>query len=356
MKKNLAVYLATLIALLSLANGFSTGITEAAKKPVSQTASLVAALPNSDAAARIDLQRLRNVALPQILNAQPQMLTGIDAKIDNIKAQTGIDLRQFEQLAVGIKYQPDAPKKADLQAVALASGKYDANALLTAMKLVAKNKFREETVGAKTIYIFTPREPAQNNNSQNGNRSVALPGLGIIVDLDKMFAGEIAVAALDNHTLAFGKPPRVRETLEGGSHIGQSILALINRNSNSVMSFGGNVPNEFFTQLFGLTENDEIGKNVNSIRQIYGSLDAAGDSATVSVTAKTETAAQAEDLESTFSGLQTLGKSVLGGMRGSDKQVYARMAENAKITREGSEVMLNLQILQSDIDVLLGKK
>ena len=355
MKKKIVVNLAAIIALLSFAGGIFAA-TVKTKKTTRQNSQMVAALPSSDFVARIDLQRLMQVALPQVLGAQPQTLTGINAKIDQIKAQTGIDLRQFEQLAVGVKYEQSAPPKIDLLPVALARGSENADALLTAVKLVAKNNLREEKFGSKTIYIFTPREIAQKNNPQNGNRSVLLPGLGMIVDLDKIFAGEIAVAVLDNNTLVFGKPSRVRQTLEGNSRVEQKILALVNRNSNALVSFGGSIPNEFFTQLFGLTENDEIGRNINSIRQIYGALDAGDNSATVSMTAKTTNAKEAEDLESTASGLQTLGKSVLGGMRGGDKQVYARMAENAKITREGSEVMLNLQIPQSDIDVLLGKK
>lgn len=354
MKRKIFTYPVIVAVLLSLVT-VSFAKTEKVKKTVRQTNSLAAELPVSDAAAVIDLQRLLNTALPQILNAKPQTLTVVNAKIDEVKNQTSIDLRQFEQVAVGVNYRQTAPKKFDLLPVALARGKYNADALLTAMKLAAGNKFREEKVGAKTIYIFAPREIVPNNNPQN-NRSIVLPGLGIIIDLDKIFAGEIAVAAFDDKTLAFGKLARVRETLEGKSRIAQNILALVNRNPNVVISFGGNVPTNFLAEMFNLTEDDEIGKNINSIRQMYGSLDAADGKAIVAVTAKTTDAKQAEDLETTVSGFQMLGKSVLGGMRGDDKKIYARMAENAKITREGSEVMLNLQVPQSDIDVLLGKK
>jgi hypothetical protein len=36
--------------------------------------------------------------------------------------------------------------------------------------------------------------------------------------------------------------------------------------------------------------------------------------------------------------------------------MYARMLENAKITRTGSEVLLNLLIAQNDINLLIGAK
>ncbi|MGI8468155.1 MAG: hypothetical protein ACR2N3_06865 [Pyrinomonadaceae bacterium] len=350
MNRKFFSFLAITAVLLSLAVVSFAG-TKKIKKTARQNNQLSAKLPVSDMVVNIDLQRLMSVALPQILNSKPQMLAEINAKIDEIKMQTGIDLRQFERIAVGLKYQQNAPKNVDLQPVALARGKYDANALLAAMKLVAKDKFREEKVGAKTIYIFTPKEIAPNLSIPN----ISLPGLGVVVNFDKILSSEMAITALDANTLAFGTPARVRETLESKPRVGQEILALANRNPNAVISFGGNVPPDLASFL-NMTETDEIGKNINSIRQLFGSMDVNDGKAIVSVTAKTATAQQAEDLESTVSGLQMLGKSVLGGMRGNDKAVYARMAENAKITRAGSEVMLNLQVPQSDIDILLGKK
>ncbi len=156
MKRKKFILLTISFVLLSLTVA-SFAKTGRDKKAIVQTNGLAAKLPSSDLVARVDLQRLMNVALPQILNSKPQMLAGVNAKIDEIKAQTGIDLRQFEQIAVGLKYQQNASQIVDLQPVALVSGKYDANILLTAMKLAAKDKFREEKSGAKTIYIFTPR-------------------------------------------------------------------------------------------------------------------------------------------------------------------------------------------------------
>jgi hypothetical protein len=51
-----------------------------------------------------------------------------------------------------------------------------------------------------------------------------------------------------------------------------------------------------------------------------------------------------------------VGKAFLGGEKGADKKVFARMIENARIINNGSEVMLDLQVPQSDIDILVGMK
>lgn len=350
MNKKFFVLLAATFVFLSLA-GNSFGETRRVKKAaVRQTNQLAANLPASDMVVRIDLQRLMNVALPQILSAKPQMLMDVNNKIDEIKSQTGIDLRQFEQLAVGVNYVQTAPQ-IDLEPVIFARGKFNAEAFLSVMKLVAKENYREEKVGAKSIYIFAI-DKIFPDNKPPANKP-ATPDI-----IDRMFdklSKETAVTVIDGNTLALGTTARIRETAGGKSHISQEILSLVNRNPNTVLSFGGNMP-AGVSQLLKFAEADDLGKTIDSIRQAYGSADAAGGNAAITVTAKTTSAAQATGLENTVSGLQMLGKSMIGGMNGSDKQVYARMIENAKITRTANEVMLKLQIPQSDIDALLGKK
>ena len=344
--------LLTIVFVISAFAGDSFAKTR--NKKIRQTNSLVAKLPVSDMVARVDLQRLMSVALPQVLNANPQMLADVNAKIEQIKSATGIDLRRFEQLAVGFKYQQIAPKNVDLQPVALASGKDDSAGLLTAIKAVAKDKIREEKSGTKTIYIFTPQEVVPNTNPSGGNKNIVIPGIGLLMSLDKLFSGEIAVAEFDKNILAIGKPSRVREILESKARVAPDVLALANRNAASVITFGGNAPADM-AQFFGL-EDDEMGRNLNSIKQMSGGMDFAGENATVTVMAKTATPKQAEELETTVAGLQMFGKSILGGLKGNDKAVYARIVDGAKISRTTDEVNLNLQIPQSDIDILVGKK
>ena len=103
-------------------------------------------------------------------------------------------------------------------------------------------------------------------------------------------------------------------------------------------------------------ENDELGKNIDSIRQVSGGLNIGDGITSLSVTAKTLKDEQAQGLQETIEGLQILGKAFLGGSKSADKRVYARMIENAKISRSGSEVSFDLQVPQTDIDVIVGKK
>src|SRR3712207_586490 len=96
------------------------------------TAGIVALLPASDAVVVVDTNRFLNSALPQILSGQPAMLAGVTKAIDDAKAKTGIDFRQFEYVAAGITATNVAPKKYDFDTVLVARGKVNAGALIAA--------------------------------------------------------------------------------------------------------------------------------------------------------------------------------------------------------------------------------
>lgn len=346
MKKKLYAC-ASLLALALGVFGFSFAQTNNAV----QTNRLAAQLPASDAVVTMDMQRLMNTALPQILSADPKTLGDINAEIDKLKSQTGIDLRQFEQLAVGLTYKQTAPKTFDFEPVFLARGSYKADAYLGVAKVASKGKYREEKVGGKTIYVFSLKDIVPNNKPKTNTAPRRNP-------LDKMFEklyGELAVTTFDDNTLAFGTLARVRELIAGTSHVGQDVLSLASRRPNTVMSFGANVP-AGMSQIFNMDGNDEIGKNLDAIHQAYGSMDVADGNATVSFAAITLQPEQAQSLEEMLSGFQMIGKGYLSGMKGADKQVYARMAENARISRNNNEVTIDVKVPQSDINVLLGKK
>lgn len=324
------------------------------KTNASQTNQLVTLLPASNGVFTFDAKRLFNDALPQILSANPLLLTEITGKIDDVKTKTGIDLRQFEQIAVGFSGKQTA-NEVSLEPVVLARGSFNAPALLALAKIASKGKYREEKIGGKTVFVFKIEHKEDTGKTSRNNPTKK----NSLIDqaIDKMFdslTNELAVAAYDNNTLALGTLTRLRETFQGKARVNNEILSLINRKPNAILSFAANFP--LGLSPFLTLDNDELGKNLDAIRQISGSMDVSGGNASVSVTAKTLKPEQAQNLQETVQGLQSIGKAFLGNSKSEDKQVYGRMIDNARITRAGSEVMLDLQVPQSDIDVLVSKK
>lgn len=346
MKKKFLALSATAILLLSIV-GFALTDT---KNTAKSSNALVPLLPASDIVITLDAQRLHNQALPQIFSANPAELERINAKIDEVKAKTGLDVRQFQQVAVGISNKQVTAKDVEFEPFILARGSFNTGALVAVVKLASEGKYREEKIGRRTVYIFTAKEIVEKNKPQQTNSM-----FGKLIDKAlNGLSGEIAMTAYDANTLAIGTLPRVREAFEKKTRLGSDVLGLVNRNPNAMVTFGGKLPNGL-ADLLNLG-NDELGKNLNSIRQVSGALDVAGGNAVLSIMAKTQQEVQAQTLHETLQGLQMVGKAILGGMKGEDKKVYARMAERAEISRSGTEILLNLQVPQSEIDVLIGRK
>jgi hypothetical protein len=349
---------ALLVVSAFVLNGIGTVLADTnTKKSGKQRNQLSALLPASDGVVTVNIQKLLSEALPQILSGNQPVLSGILGKFEEMKAQTGIDLRQFEQVAIGVTTKTVSAKKIDFEPILLARGSFNPGAILAMAKVAASTaKYREEKIGDKTVYIFSSKKTLPDNNPQTGKTSILLPGLGIIVSSDwlKHFSHELAVTSFDANTLAIGSLPRMRELLQTKTRVAADVLELANRKPNAVISFGAKLPNGM-SSLVNL-ENDELGKNLDAIRQLSGALDVTDGSAAVSLMARTLRPEQAKGLQETLQGLQMLAPALLGSSKGADKKVFARIIENATVSLSGSDVMLDVRIPKSDIDILVGVK
>lgn len=325
---------------------------DTARKAAKQrkTARLVSALPASDGIVIFDTKRFFAEALPKVLAANQPMLGEINAKITEMESQTGIDLRKFEQVAVGIAYKQISPKETDYQPLAIASGDINAGALIAIAKLASKGTYRTEKVGERTVYIFTAKDVVQKVPANIPPPSSKIGG--IFDSAINSVAKEIAVSALDGGTLVMGTPSRVRETLEGRSHVAADLVAMLSAKDTAVMSFAAKTPNGM-SDLLSL-DNDELGANINSIVSMSGSLEVAVAGSSLQVLAKTRKPEQAQSLRETLDGLKMVGQAIFGNAKRTDQQVYGRLIKAARIDAKGSEVSFELLVPQADIDILLA--
>jgi len=318
------------------------------KTRVKQANQLVALLPASDAVVAFDSKRFLNDALPTLLSANQPALAQITAKLDEVQQKSGIDLRQFDQVAAGFTMKQGAGKDVDFDPVIVARGEIKAGALVGIAKLASNGTYREEKIGDRTVYVFSARELGKKNIPAATNSKIA-GAVGRAVD---GLTNEIAVTSIDSNTLAFGSLVRVREALEAKSHVGVELTTLLERKPAAIMSFAAKAPNGL--SKFLPLENDELGATIDSIRYLCGSMDVTDGNAVLQVMARTVKPEQAQSLLETLEGLQMVGKALIGGSKGADKQVYARLIDSVKFARTGNEVNLDLRVPQSDIDVLVG--
>jgi hypothetical protein len=282
-----------------------------------------------------------------MLSGNQPMLDEVRQAIDEAKEKTGIDVRQFETLAAGVTAKPIAPKKYDIDSVLIARGQVNSGTVLAAAKLAAKGKYREEKIGERTVYIFEARDVAAVHAPQ-GTSATA----GMIKKALGALSKEMAAVALDANTLAFGDVAKVKEAAAGTSKVDKEITGLLNKTATPVATFAARVPEGM--SAFLPLENDELGKNIDSIKLMYGSMQVTAAGTNLNATARTLQADQAVSLKDTLDGLQMLGKMFLGSAKGADKQVYARLIDNVKFSNKGNEVSMSLAIAQTDVDFLIG--
>ena len=294
---------------------------------------LVSFLPASDGVAIVDVKRFFGDVLPKLLSSNQTMMSKLTGEVDKFQQESGIDIRQFEYLAAGTTTRKVGEKKYELDPVVIARGQASATSLIDAAKRRPNAKFTEERFGERTIYIFS------GHNVGGGN-------------VQTKSGDVVAVTQIDTMTIAFGSLERVRQTLEGKSKVGSDLTSLLVGNPAAVTSFAAKLPPGM--RSFIPLDNDELGKNIDSIQYVYGDADVANENATVHMAARTQGAAQAKSLHETLEGLQMVGKAFLGGSKSADKQVYSRMIQNAKFTQRANEVILDLAVPQSDIDILVS--
>ena len=301
----------------------------------------LSSLPASDIVMFVDVQRVINDVLPRTLGSNPAKLAEANAEIDRLKARTGIDLRAFDQLAVGARFVYPSANTTKLKKVALAHGNFNAGGFVAAGRMAASGQYREESYKGTNISIFSLNEQ--------------MKWLGLL----KMHVTEIAVAPLGANLLAFGDLEVVRaaiDTSKGGGRVSNDLIALAmrNANANSIMGFGANVPQRA-TQNLNM-DNEEIARNISSIRQAFGSIGTTANGFELNATARTAQPAQAKDLSDTIEGLKQLAPIFIAAkLRGEEAKVAQKVLDNLKVTTQANELQIRMELAQADIATLMNR-
>ena len=324
--------IALALFLVTLCSGFDSGSTQ--RKPATipaQPAGAFSYLPASDGIASIDVRRLMNETVPRILAGDPAKLAQANADIDKFKTRTGIDLRAFDRVVLGMRYTYPSPKVTKLETVVIARGTFDPKALVAAGRGAAGGNYREEKYRGATIMIIT------------------------INDQMKLFGvwdiriNDLAVCALDTHSLAIGTLANVKAAIEAGprGRVSADLASLATRDSKAVIGLGANVPAELMASLN--VGNDTIAKDANSIRQVYGSIGSTESDVSLMLTARTDSAEAAKNLNDTVTGLKQLSGLFIGRMAPARKALAQSALDNLTITTRGTELEIRTQVAAANL-------
>jgi hypothetical protein len=324
-KKVLGVSITATLVLATLALAFN-GRSQTRSPRTAPSADALSFLPASDAVMLIDVRRLLNETMPQILGGDKEKLAQANAEIDKFKSRTGIDPRAFDRVVLGVRYTYPASNTTKLETVAIAHGTFDAKALAAAARLAANGKYREEKYHGATIMIISINDQMK------------------VLGLWNMRVNELAISALDAKTLAIGNLSNVRAAIDAGKRgrANSELIALASRDPKAVIGFGANLPRELMANLN--VGNDTIAKDANSIRQAYGSIGTTDTDVSLSLVARTDNAESAKNLSDTVTGLKQLGAILIMRMAPARKALAQSALDNLKITMRGNELEIKTQV------------
>jgi hypothetical protein len=320
-----AISLITLLALAATAS--------AQKKAGGKSApSLLAALPQSDVLAVVNVRLLLDQALPKMLAENPGKLAEVNAELDRFKTKTGIDPRSFEQVALGMRYTYPTAGISKIESVVLARGTFNAATFVAAGRIAANGKYREEKHQGRTIYVFTLAQQMK------------------IFGLLNLKVNDLAVTALSNNVLALGTLATVKSAINAGKGPkgqNQELIALAERDPNAAIGFGGNVTPQLL-QSINLS-NEAIVKDISTIRQVYGTIGVTEKDVEMFVAARTLNLDSAKNLGQTLEGLKQLAAFFVGRLPAVAKTAL----DNLKITTQGNELQIRTAVAQAEIAPLL---
>ncbi len=301
-----------------------------------QPASLLGSLPQSDAVAIVNVARVFNEAMPKLLADNPAKMAEVTEELAKFKTQTGLDVRSFEQIALGFTYKYPRQGITKISTVALARGTFNAAALTAAGRLAANGKYVEQKYLGKTIYIFSL------------DRQVRLFGVW------NMNVSDLAVTPLDGNTLALGDVDALHGVIDATrtrKHANPDLIALATRDAGAIVGFGGNISPLLLENLS--LSNDTIARELTAVRQVYGTLGMTATDLELMMTARTVDTYSAKNLGDTVEGLKQLGAFFVNRLAAAKGALARTALSNLKITTVGNELQLRTAVAQSQVAPLI---
>jgi hypothetical protein len=293
-------------------------------------------LPAADALLTVDMQRLFTEVVPRSLASDPERLTQFNADVEQFKARTGINARDFDSLAVGARLVPLSSGAIKIDNVtAIAHGTFRADALVAAARAAAKGTLTEKPYGGKTVYVASINDQLK------------------LFGLLKSHVRDLAFAVLDPNTLALGEPEDVRAAIDAqAGHGVRADLSMLNfpRGAGDFIAFAGKVPPGLLSGMDSGLPN--VDRAVASIQSFYGTVGSTPAGIQLATALRTQTDADAKQLYDTAGALRQIAPGLIS-MAGPKAKFAQSAINNLKITIKGNEVQLRLEVPQADISALL---
>jgi hypothetical protein len=247
----------------------------AAPPAKAQERTLIQKLPPMDFVVELDMKRLQKEIFP--------VAPGLKINFETVWLRTGATTASIDHVMLGMRNTAEG----DMIPLVLVEGNFDA------ANLVRTNA--EETVVKGTS------EEAELHVSKYKSHDIFVRGVTPLTNLDYQLRRE-SVAALDQHVVALGPLGDIRaavDALSGGTPISPELVQLVTSTPNSLVSFGGKLPDNFWglMSLFE-KEKDPLEVTLEAIQTMQGAILLNDGNVSLVVVLKFRSAEQARPLAS----------------------------------------------------------
>ena len=329
----------------------------AAQAPDGGARAAVSSLPDSQAVLYVNARRITNDALPRVM---PQ--AQLDKFFGELVKNVNVDLRSVEYVVLAARYDVNALNASTVPEFgATARGGFNADALLSVLRLAQPAQHRAETHGDKRIDVYTIVY-----DSPKGGAADASPTPDPAKPQPMKLPTEFAVVSLGPDELLAGTPAYVRSAIDArggsGARVRADLVDLALHNPDSLVSLAGDLPpnlSKLFDAAAGAAGqvgaaagmmNEEIRRLADSLRQLQVSLSMTPSDFAVRTTLRTEKPEDARAL----SGLVDLG--VAAAEQGIKKDLAApgKSAKSRADTQKALAVLKSLGNAVTDRDLTLS--
>ena len=322
-------------------------------------------LPDSDAVIMFKAGKVYREILPRFLSANHQsLLAKVTNELNEIKADTGFDWKNVENMAIGLKIALGLKRKSGLpnilRLMLLRSGdKIDSKVPLWMAK--RRGKYNDEKIGDRTIYLAHKDKSSDKNKSKKAASKAKKP------KLKKPSFPTFAVASYNENTLVMGFPEQVKNTIRESQKISADILDLplhkpnadildlLRHKPNAVITFGAYFPNGLLSliDVEAFKNFDELAAAIGSIYKAQGSLEVNEESAFISMVVETLDAGHASLLHDALFAFRFFLKTGFKTNDAEEAELF-KIIENTEVSRDEKKVMLSLKVTENAFGFLLS--
>jgi hypothetical protein len=286
-------------------------------------------LPEAETLVYLNAPRIVNEALPRLLpEKENQELT---KGLDQVKGFTGIDVRRLEFIVLAMRFnKPSGGMIYPLpEAMFAMRGDFDADGLLGMAMMFSEGKLRQESYGTHSLALLKLED--------------VQPGIGKN-PFGAAFS-ELALTALDHHTIALGNTSYIKAALDAADGRGRIKVETIQsalREPDALLSISGS-PLMAFAKSFGLRAAERRPDNTDCMTRFgdfYMGLNMDAQSFKLTGAMNADNPETANIIKTMFMGAFEQAKSAV-----PDKDAQA-MLKQMNIIVEGSELLIQANIPQ----------